>query len=261
MTSPTIWGMIHVPPISGSQNASKSFKEISDFCLQDAKILFENGIKCFFIENFGDAPFPKNKVEPHVIAALTTIINQLKSHFPTSRIGVNVLRNDALAALAIATITDCTAIRVNILTHARLTDQGIIEGCSYDLHRYKNQLNSVVEIWADVEVKHSYPLVEIPISEAILDMVERGGASKIIFTGSRTGSEVSLQTLQELVDAKIISPDNIVIGSGISEKNIETFLPYAKNFIVGSSLKLHNHIFKHIDPLKVSSLVSKIDKE
>lgn len=259
MTRPTIWGMIHVPPISGSKNASKSFKEVIDFCLQDAKILFENGIKCFFIENFGDAPFPKNNVEPHVIAALTTIIDELKFHFPEIKIGVNVLRNDALAALAIATITDCTAIRVNILTHARLTDQGIIEGCSYELHNYKKQLNSTVEIWADVEVKHSYPLAEIPISDAILDMFERGGASKIIFTGTRTGSEAQLQTLREVVDAKIISPDNIVIGSGISEKNIETFLPYAKNFIVGSSLKLHNHIFNHIDPLKVLSLMSKLN--
>ncbi len=258
MNNPILWGMIHVPPLPGSQNNAKSMQDIMDFCSEDAKILFENGIKCFFIENFGDVPFPKNKAEPHVIAALTTIITQLKLQFPNASFGVNVLRNDALAALGIATITDSTAIRVNILTHARLTDQGIIEGCSYELSRYKNQLKSPVEIWADVEVKHSYPLAEIPISDAIHDMVERGGASKIIFTGSRTGTEVNLQTLQTLLESNIVLPENVVIGSGISEKNIESFLPYAKNFIVGSSLKLNNNIFNHIDPFKVSSLVSKI---
>lgn len=259
MIKQTLWGMIHVPLLPGSGNRTLSMEQILEFCLEDAKNLFENGISSFFIENFGDAPFSKNKVEPHVIAALTMIVNHLKAHYPTVRIGVNVLRNDALAALAIASATECQAIRVNVLTHARLTDQGIIEGCSYELNKYRNQLNSTIEVWADVEVKHSYPLAQIPIAETIQDALHRGGAAKIIFTGSKTGAEADLNLIKELVESNIITPEQIVIGSGISEKNIQLFLPYANNFIVGSSLKLHNILSNHIDTQKVAKLVSKLN--
>ena len=258
MTLHTLWGMIHVPTLLGSGVAHQSMDEIKEFCLTDAKILYENNINHFFIENFGDAPFPKNIVEPHVIAALTLIIEQIKLHFPSVQIGVNCLRNDALAALAIASVTNAQAIRVNVLTHARLTDQGIIEGCAYDLNKYKNQLQSTAEVWADVDVKHSYSLANIPTADAIHDMLSRGGASKIIFTGSRTGAEANLVTLKELVETNILTPEKIVIGSGISENNIQSFMPYAKNFIVGSSLKQNNDLSNHIDPDKVSRLVAKL---
>jgi predicted TIM-barrel enzyme len=69
-------------------------------------------------------------------------------------------------------------------------------------------------------------------------------------------ADVSL--LKELVEKKIILPENIVIGSGISEINIHDFLPYAKNFIVGSSLKINNILSNHIDSNKVSKLLSTI---
>lgn len=258
MEAHTIWGMIHVPALPGSANNTQSINEIIDFCLTDAQIFFENGVDHLFIENFGDAPFPKNTVDPQVIAALTTIINHIKVRFPSMVLGVNVLRNDALAALAIASITQSPAIRVNILTHARLTDQGVIEGCSYELAKFRRQLQSEVEVWADVDVKHSFPLADVPVSDAIHDMIERGGAHKIIFSGSRTGSEVDLSILKNIVEGNILTPEKIVIGSGISEQNITNFMVYARNFIVGSSLKVDNNISNHIDPDKVSKLVAKI---
>lgn len=258
MESHTLWGMIHVPALPGSGNNPQSIDKIINFCLEDAQIFFENGIDHLFIENFGDAPFPKSTVEPQVIVALTSIINHIKAHFPRVLVGVNVLRNDAIAALAIASITQSHAIRVNVLTHARLTDQGIIEGCSYELAKFRRQLQSEVEVWADVEVKHSFPLADIPLSDTIHDMLERGGANKIIFSGSRTGSEADLSVLKNIVEGNILTPEKIVIGSGISEHNISSFMSYARNFIVGSSLKVDNKLSNHIDPNKVSSLVSKV---
>ena len=258
MDSHILWGMIHVPPFPGSGSKAKSLNEIKDFCLIDAKAYFENEITHVFIENFGDAPFSKSTAQPHVVAGLTSIIDHIRQSYPTMQFGVNILRNDALSALAIASMTNSFAIRVNILTHARLTDQGIIEGCSYELAKYKNQLESSVEVWADINVKHSYPLAEIPIEDAIHDSLGRGGANKLIFTGSRTGAEADLNNLKKLVDANILKPETAVIGSGISASNIHNYLPYANNFIVGSSLKEHNIFNNHVDPKKVSNLVSKI---
>jgi len=258
MKSHTLWGMVHVPQLPGSGTKAQSINECKDFCLIDAKNYIENGINHLFIENFGDAPFAKSNVDSHVISGLTSIIDHIKFNYPEVQFGVNVLRNDALSALAIATITNSQIIRVNILTHARLTDQGIIEGCSYELAKYKAQLQSKVKIWADINVKHSYPLAEIPLSESIHDTIERGGAEKIIFTGTKTGSEPNISVLKRVVEEGFVKPKDIVIGSGISLKNIEIFLPYANNFIVGTSLKEQNIFANHVDPLKVSKLVSKL---
>ena len=43
-------------------------------------------------------------------------------------LGINVLRNDAESALAIAAVVSASCIRVNVHTGARVTDQGVIEG-------------------------------------------------------------------------------------------------------------------------------------
>ena len=258
MRSHTLWGMIHVPRLPGSGSNFQPISEVVDFCLTDAKTYFDAGVDHLFIENFGDAPFSKTRAEPHVIAGLTTVIEHIKQINPKVTFGVNVLRNDALSALAIATITNSFVIRVNVLTHARLTDQGIIEGCSFELSRYKNQLNSSVKVWADIEVKHSYPLANIPTASAVHDTLERAGADKLIFSGSHTGVEADLNKIKSLVESSVINPEKVVIGSGITEKNIEQFLPFANNFIVGSSLKMNNNIKNHVDPDKVSRLVAKI---
>ena len=65
-------------------------------------------------------------------------------------LGVNVLRNDALSALAIAAATDCSFIRVNVLSGAAWTDQGYIEGRSPKL-LYRDRLRCDITIMADVK--------------------------------------------------------------------------------------------------------------
>src|SRR5438045_2801585 len=72
-------------------------------------------------------------------------------------LGVNVLRNDARSALAIAAAVGAAFIRVNIHTGARMTDQGVIEGAAHRTVRYRKLLGHDVKIFADVDVKHSAP--------------------------------------------------------------------------------------------------------
>lgn len=259
MSNHTIYGMIHVPALPGSYKNSLTIQQIKDFCLLDAKFLIENGIDHLFIENFFDVPFPKSNVKPHVIAAITSIIELIQSKYDNAvTFGINILRNDALSALGIATLTNSKAIRVNVLSHARLTDQGIIEGCAHELKTYSVQLNSSVEIWADVDVKHSVPLSPIPIEQSVNDLIERGGADKIIFSGPRTGQEVDKLIISDLIGKKIIKPEQAVIGSGINTENINDYKNVAHNFIVGSSLKKDDKIYNQIDPNKVIKLVSSL---
>ena len=108
--------------------------------------------------NRENSPFYKTKVHPLTVASMTAIAMEVrkKTNLP---LGINVLRNDGISALSIAHAVNAQFIRVNILSGARVTDQGIIEGISAELSRFKSSLrNCSVEIWADVDVKHSSPL-------------------------------------------------------------------------------------------------------
>ena len=56
--------------------------------------------------------------------------------------GVNALRNDAQAALAIATAAEADFIRVNVHMGTVVSDQGIIEGASHATLRLRAALRS-----------------------------------------------------------------------------------------------------------------------
>jgi predicted TIM-barrel enzyme len=53
---------------------------------------------------------------------------------------LNVLRNDARAALGAALACGATFVRVNVHTGATWTDQGLIEGDAYATLRYRQAL-------------------------------------------------------------------------------------------------------------------------
>lgn len=250
----TIWGMIHIPPLPGAYKNTLSIKEIEKYCLNDVHTLTESGINNLLIENYGDIPFPKQNALPHVISGLSRIITMIKHDFPEIEVGVNVLRNDALSALGIAKICGCKFIRVNVLTHARLTDQGIIEGQAYKLKQYQQLLKSDVEIWADIEVKHSIAIAPVPLVDAITDSLNRAGADKIIFSGLQTGHPADLSIIKPLIKKKIITPEQVVIGSGISHENLSDYCPIAHNFIVGTNLKEHGLIQNPVNPSNVKRL-------
>src|SRR5260221_13207864 len=98
------------------------------------------------------------KTDPPMTAIFTLIRQQ--TDLP---VGVNVLRNDGLSAIAIATACECQFIRVNDLTWAMLTDQGIIEGKSAQIARYRRHLLSDALILADYLVKPAVPIAPQPM--------------------------------------------------------------------------------------------------
>src|SRR5215470_18911127 len=153
-----IIGMLHVPALPGSPQGRLEFNAIVTWVLKDADALASGPVDALLLENFGDAPFYPRRVPPHTVAFMTAIAREVKREFRLP-LGINVLRNDAESALAIASAVSADFIRVNIHTGARVTDQGVIEGAAYDTLRYRRLLQSNVQIFADVDVKHSAPVV------------------------------------------------------------------------------------------------------
>lgn len=251
-TRTPIIGVVHLLPLPTSPRWGGSLKVVTDRAEQEATALASGGVDGLIVENFFDAPFTKNQVDPAVVSAMTVVVQRIQN-LVTLPIGLNVLRNDAKSAMAIASCVRAQFIRVNILTGVMATDQGLIEGEAHQLLRYRRELGSDVKILADVLVKHARPLSSPNLTVAVKDTIERGLADGVILSGWATGSPPNLEDLELACGAAAGTP--VLIGSGANWENIGTLMQAANGVIVSSSLKRHDQISQPIDPTRVSQFV------
>ena len=248
-----IIGVVHLLPLIGSPQSTQPFREIRTRALSDAGTLIDNEIDGVIIENYGDTPFLPDSVEPHTVAAITSIANEIRERHPHIPIGLNVLRNDAKAAMAIATVTDVSFIRVNVHTGAMLTDQGVIQGKAHETLRYRSLLKSEIKIFADIAVKHAVPLAPINILASAEDTYQRGLADALIVTGAATGKSTDLDQLKTVKST--VPQASIFAGSGVTTDNLSEVLQYADGVIVGTSIKHDGVTTNAVDANRVRALI------
>jgi membrane complex biogenesis BtpA family protein len=248
-----IIGVVHLAPLPGAPRFSGTMHDITTLAVLDAETLVENGVDGIIIENYGDVPFRSGDIETHTTVAMTVIVQEIRNRLPNTTIGVNVLRNDAHTALAIASVCGADFIRVNVHTGAALTDQGIIQGAAYDTLRYRTILQSDVRIFADVAVKHAAPLAPYPLAEAARDTYYRGQADALIVTGAATGQATQLADIQNIKAA--VPEARIFVGSGATTDTVSELLEYADGIIVGTALKRDGITHNAVDAERVRAFV------
>jgi hypothetical protein len=249
--------MIHLSPLPGSPRYNgNGISGAVDAALRDAKALQKGGIDGLLIENYGDLPFKPTTTDPETVASMTAIGQEVSKHVDLP-MGVNVLRNGALAALAIAHVIRARFIRVNVFAESLLTDQGIIDACAHDLMRFRRQLGaSDVAVFADVRSKHAAPLASRPVEESARDTAYRGMADALIVTGLHTGAEPDRDQLHRI---RATVPDRpILVGSGLTRRNAVKLLREDDGAIVGTHLKENGMIEKPVDETRVKELVKAI---
>ena len=242
---PVLLGVVHLRPLPASPGYSRGgMGEIISAAKSDAETLLEAGFDGYVIENFGDLPFFPTTVPPATVAALTRIACELPTR--DTIVIVNVLRNDPLAALSIATAAGLSGIRVNVHTSAMLCDQGIIEGRAAETLRLRSELGQELAILADVDVKHAVQLGNPrDLAELAKETACRGLADGLIVTGCATGSAVDPNDLSSVKEAVPGHP--VFIGSGADESNIAGLLETADGAIVGTALKRAGDVGNEID--------------
>ena len=170
--------------------------------------------------------------------------------------GVNVLRNDPIAALGLAYMPrEGQFIRVNVHTGVMVTDQGIIEGGAAETVRRRSGLGADVKLLADVLVKHAVPLGEQDIRDAAKASVYRGLADALIVTGPFTGEEADMSDVRAVKEA-VPEGTPVLVGSGVTEGNIGAYMEWADGVIVGTSVKVGGVVSNPVDCERVARLVS-----
>lgn len=245
-------GVVHLRPLPGAPRWGGDLEEVLRSALADAEAYLEGGADGLIVENFGDAPFWGNQVPPETVASMARIATAVVARSPVP-VGINVLRNDALAALAIAQASGAVFIRVNVLTGATVTDQGLLQGPAAELLRRRRLLGAEeVRILADVLVKHGAPLAPLAMGEAVRDVLGRGGADGVIVSGSGTGLATDPGDLEAARGAAGGAP--VLIGSGVTTRTAASLAAGCDGLIVGTALKRDGLVDRPVDPQRVREL-------
>jgi membrane complex biogenesis BtpA family protein len=191
-------------------------------------------------------------VHAETIASVAVIADRLRERTDLP-LGINILRNDARAALAIAAVTGASFIRVNVHTGAMLTDQGWIEGRAHETLRLRASLNPNIVICADVMVKHALPPAGADLCQLAADTFERGRADVLIVSGKATGAATNPEDISTVKRAVPDAP--VWIGSGLTPTNVHALLKLADGGIAGSAIKADGHARNAVDPRRAAELV------
>ena len=246
-----IFGMVHLRALPGAPLFEGPLDAVIEAARGDARALAGGGADGFVVENFGDKPFFK-KAGAETIAAMTRVIAEL-AHEVSLPFGVNVLRNDAGAALAIAAATGAAFIRVNVHAGVYAADQGILEGEAAETMRRRASLCPHVFVFADHLVKHATPLVPVDEVQWARDLRLRALADAIVVSGPETGAPADPQRLRRLREALPDVP--LFVGSGLTPENALQFGD-ADAAIAGTWIKRNGAVEAPVDRERVARLVA-----
>jgi len=249
----TLIGMVHLLPLPGAPGWKGSMDEVLERATADARALATGGMDGVLVENFLDTPFLPGPVAPETVAAMARVVSAVVGEVEVP-VGVNVLRNDARAALGVAAACGARFMRVNVHTGTMWTDQGRIEGRAADTLRARAALRSQVAILADVHVKHGTPPPGERLESAAADAWHRGLADALVVSGSATGEATAPDDLRRVRSA--VPEAVILVGSGVTSGTVAEILDIADGAVVGTALTHENRAGTGIDTKRVRRLVA-----
>jgi membrane complex biogenesis BtpA family protein len=248
--------VLHLLPLPGAPLYDGAMQKVYDQALAELDVFKRHSLDSVIVENFRDMPYFPGRVPVETVAAMAAVSREIvrAAGMP---VGINVLRSDGEAAIAIAAASGAQYVRVNVHMGAVVADQGIVQGSSQFSVRLRSALKSNALIFADVGVKHAAALAGRSLDIETRDLAERGLADAIIVTGDRTGLETSAQDI-EAVRAATTLP--LLIGSGATPENIDRVLPKVHGLIVGSYFKKDGAGHNFVEPARVERFARRFNE-
>ena len=250
-------GVVHCPPFPGApRHRQATMPEIVEAALMDARSYAEGGIDGLIIENHGDIPFLRpGGIGPETAAMMAVVTDRVRAETGLP-LGINVLANAAIAALAVAKAGGGAFIRVNQWANAYVANEGFVEGDAARALRYRATIDAAdVAIFADSHVKHGAHAVTADRSiEELTRDLEFFDADAVIATGQRTGDTATADEIRTVKGATILP---VLVGSGVRADNVAEIMTLADGVIIGSSLKRGGVWWEPVERERVAAFMSR----
>lgn len=253
-------GVIHSLPLPGSPNYDgEPMEDIVAFAVAEAGRYKNGGVDGLIVENHGDIPFAKpDRLGPETAAAMAVMTDAVRRHNGLP-IGVNVLANGAVQALAVAKAAGAVFVRVNQWSNAYVANEGLMDGPAGEAARYRAWLRAKsIRIFADVHVKHGAHAItgDRTITELARDN-EFFDADVAIATGQRTGDSATMDELQTIASGTSLP---VAVGSGVTPDNVGNIFTVADAVIVASYLKHEGAWWNPVDPERLQIFMQAVKK-
>ena len=253
-------GVIHLRPLPGApEYDGESMGSLLAHALYEAGRYQQGGVDGLIVENHGDIPFAKPEDLGPETAACMAVIAQSVRLATKLPIGINVLANGAVQALADAKAAGAAFVRVNQWANAYVANEGFMEGRAGAAARYRAWLRARdIRIFADVHVKHGAHAItsDRSIQELARD-VEFFDADVAIATGQRTGDAATTEELRTIAAGTSLP---VAVGSGVNPGNVGDILSVADAVIVASYLKQDGVWWNEVDPDRLATFMAAVAK-
>jgi membrane complex biogenesis BtpA family protein len=251
-------GVVHLAPLPGSpRHEGGRVEAIYERGLADAHAYLDGGCDGVIVENHGDVPFSKpDDIGPETAAHMAVVSDRIRRAF-AKPVGINVLANAAIPALAVASAAGAAFIRVNQWANAYVANEGLIEGEAARALRYRARLRANgIAIFADAHVKHGAHAIvaDRPVEEQVRDLAFFD-ADAIIATGQRTGHAADLDYIRLIKNASHLPT---LVGSGVTPDNAGDILSMVDGVIVASALKQDGVWWNTVDPNRVKDFMARL---
>lgn len=250
-------GVVHCPPLPGAPHYEGDPPDVLiDRAIADATAYAQGGVHGLIVENHGDIPFAKPDEIGQETAAMMAVVADHVRRQVGLPVGINVLANGAMTAMAVAKAAGASFIRVNEWANAYVANEGIIEGQAGKVMRYRSWLRAAgVSIFADVHVKHGAHAIvgDRSIPELTRD-VEFFDADAVIVTGQRTGDTATTEEVATIRGATTLP---LLLGSGVTNDNVHRLMGVADGVIIGSSLKEGGVWWRAVDRTRVEAFMER----
>lgn len=250
--------MVHVGALPGTPAYGGSLQQVIDRAAAEAELYRQGGVDALAVENMHDTPYLRGGVGPEITAAMAVVAHEVR-RAAALPCGVQILAGANEEALAVALAAGLDFVRAEGFVFAHVADEGIIESCAGTLLRQRARIGAEeVLVLADVKKKHSSHAIT-----ADLDVVETARAAElfrcdgVVITGVATGAPADPAEL-EAVRAAVAVP--LLVGSGVTADNLETYLPRADAVIVGSHLKRDGLWSNPVDPARVAAFMARVEQ-
>ena len=256
------WGVSQVEKLS-------FYGFVRDRMLSEAAIYVRNGVSTLMLENTGAPYFCRGHQEAVIYWLMRNLAGVLRDAYTAQTLGIQILAFTDNWAMEIACRNRFNFIRCESALFQGIRPEGVTpnHGNLAQLYSNRQRLLTAVpqaivpQVYVDLQKKHTAFWEELADLKLWLDNIVFMKLEGIVITGTGTGVSVKEEHLvkaREAIEAAKslpFFPKNLrlplLVGSGVSEKNLAMCSRYVDGMIIGSSLKANGYWECELDEERV----------